>query len=198
MAFYKNGIVVQSLGTDQAVYQGFQRYNGIARYDTWPLESRLDKTSKALSQEAWDNWFSHFSNRESQQVALEVVPSREYIDKYVRQCKAVGLKTRLLFCETSRSEPLWESKNPELRLLGYDYATSAGSYSTIPGDLLGENVPQVLLESRSALNANGLFNDEAQLLKYVNGREKSGSKAGNPEFNLDYCVFRISELLRFS
>jgi hypothetical protein len=191
--FFNNGIVIQSLNHewpdfhDMVDYLSSQNndevlseklrlrsYFGFSRYQSWPLGSETDAISKILNKET-ENWFlDHYSDD-----SLDIMPEKDFCIRYIKHCHEMGIKTRTLFCQTERESPLWKSDIPELKFLGYEL-TDIGFYSYITEDLLSEPIEKYLnyqlykrmIDCRSLLNEFMLFNEEIDVINYVESRNE--------------------------
>lgn len=200
-----NGIVIQakidircffapSEFLHSSEFERYRSYNGIARYTSWPLESESDLISKALTIESHQRWFDWWYDENKQMFALNVVPDLEYCARYLKICKEKDIKTRILFCKTERETPIWNETFPKMDFLGYDYATSQDFYSTIPDDILLDNMNPLIEECREVLNTQRLFNTELDVMSYIEKRDvviKSGTQI--EDFG-DFCISHLSEI----
>lgn len=186
--FHENGIIVQDLN-DAFNCQNLGSYIGVGRYISWPLSRKTDDLSKRLSVEAEEKWFSYYYG---ESYALSVVPSIEYIERYIEVCNQQGIRVRLLYIQSDREMPKWEGTELRLKLLGYEYASSQDFFSVLFDDLYGAAVPSILTKYKSVLNSNGLFSNEADLLAYIKDRNLAIEKNFNLEPHGDFCIYRVS------
>lgn len=186
MKWIFNGLLVQDINDS---YQKLTPYLGIGRFVSWPLNKIDSKISKALTEEAEERWFNYYHE---DKYALAVVPSMDYIKRYLNECKKLKIKTRVLYIETTRETPRCLEKISKLKFLGYDYATSQDFFSALYDDLYGSDTPSNLVYFKNQLNSNGLFNNENDLICYVESRNKSIADGYELECFGDFCKFKIS------
>jgi hypothetical protein len=186
--FFDNGIVIQSINRETKEYQiqykfsnldfiTFKSYNGLSRYVSWPLEQEKDSLSIELSKET-EKWFNNYSPN-SLHFNLKVIPDRSFLIEYLRHCQEKDIDTRSLFCKTNKETPLWNVPIPELKFLGYDYATSEDLRSSIPEDLLDPvttflhlNFYKSFVDLKQLLNENKLFSSLDDIYIYIKERNK--------------------------
>ncbi|HEX3045152.1 MAG TPA: hypothetical protein VHY08_10375 [Bacillota bacterium] len=186
-----NGLIIQKLNDLNNVCP-LTSYMGLERYQSWPLEDRTDEQSKKLTEETEERWFNYFYGESNEKYALAVVPSMEYISRYLNTCKNYNLKVRVLHIETEREEPQWEGPPLDKTFLGYEYATSQNFYSPLSDDLFGLSTPPSLVNSKSVLNKYGLFNTEEDLISYIENRNKAIGEGYDLESFGDFCKYKVS------
>jgi hypothetical protein len=150
---YNNGYVVKALFDDlNTMYPPLRKnYRGIGRFTSWPLDDYDDKISCVLKNEAWDKWFG-FQN------VFEVVPEKEFLQRYIHHCNELGLKTTILRIETPLNTQLAKDYLDVAEVLGFDLMNSVDySFLAMDTDYL-EGECAVFKKTVSVLNANGLCN----------------------------------------
>ncbi len=186
-----NGFIVQkSEPTDE---NQTILYNGISRFESWPLNSIEDETCRLLDIEMEERWFGYFYDDDS--YALAVVPSIDFVNHYLNICKSKGIATRvLLVCSKRLSPKCEETKNFTKVFLGYDYATSQSFYSSLLDDLFGAEIPENIGRYRQVLNHNGLFDNQIELEKYILDRKISIDGGYNLESHGDFLGMKLYQV----
>jgi hypothetical protein len=187
-----NGLLVQDLS--KINLQSSTNYLGIERFHSWPLSCKTDIASKTLTEEAEDKWFNYFYDRKQTKYSLAVVPSIEYIQRYLSVCQKYKLNVRVLFVETDREDPVWDGPYYHNKFLGFDYGTTQDFFSVLYDDMYGKEDISLFIPLKLALNKYGLFNTENELNSYINAREEAIKEGHNLEETGDFCRFKISTI----
>lgn len=187
MTWTRNGIIVQS---EKARSSALSKYRGIGVYDCWPLAELSDEKARAITEEAEDCWFGYMYNDNT--YPLAVVPTMEYIDRYVVICNILGIDTRLIMVESERSVPRFENIEVTTELLGFDYVTSQEFFSVVEDDLFGQEIVEPSSKYNELVNDKGLFVNETDLESYIHDRNDAIAKGYNLESQGDYCRIRLS------
>jgi len=210
---FDNGIVIQDKGKNTILFSGqfnfsdteyknFTSYRGTYRYKSWPLEFCDDQVSKQLTAET-KKWFTiHYPDNTI--LYNLMIPEREFCIEYIKHCHQIGINIRTLFCQSEVEITVWDSTIPNLKFLGYDYA-SLQLVSTIPGELLDPDggylehpLYKALVQCKDMLNDNKLFENEKDINIFVDRRGKvveSNIRDHVIEVLGDLVVFRISEVI---
>lgn len=188
-----NGFVIQHTNDNSNYpFQDVIPYKGLGRYDSWPLFYEKDEKSKLLTHEAGDKWFNLFYNDYDDKYALAVVPSPDFLRKYIEVCEAKKIKIRIIRVETNRSIPAADEIKLETIFLGFDYVTSQSFFSVLYDDLYALEVPEKLQRFTTLLNSNGMFSCEEDLYAYVKSRDDVINDGYNLETHGDFCMMKIS------
>ena len=113
----------------------------------------------------------------------------DYIKKYIRKSREMGIQYRLILCETDIPQPRFDPTDLEKTFLGYDYAYTGGDYYSA----VYNEVHYVFRQFR--LNENELFETEQEIRDYLTEREKYVST--HPPLTLevgDFTVYKLWEL----
>jgi hypothetical protein len=183
-----NGFIVQDIN-DKSNSQKKQPYKGLGCCYAWPLSKMIDEKSKSLTDEADERWFGYFYK---DKYALAVVPSLEYLRRYLRVCAENGIEVRVLFVESERETPMSDKIEIKATFLGYDYVTSQDFFSVLYDDLFAEEIPKNLERFKALLNHFGLFSKEEDLYAYVKERNNALEAGYNLEAHGDFCMMKIS------
>lgn len=152
-------------------------YRGAACGDPWPLgrllpEERDDEERAlcALLHERVETW--HFENGT---YPPAVIDDLALAARYLQACEKRDIKTRLLLCATPRRKPRLiradrDRFKAQANFLGYDYLYSDMTYSALNDDLTNPPPDERLIAASLTRNANGLFDTEADLSRYVAAR----------------------------
>lgn len=171
-----NGFLVKSLYDDtNKMYPPLNMsYRGIGRFISWPLEEHGDDVSKALGSEAWDKWFA-FHN------VFEIVPEKEYLHRYVKHCKELGIETMILMVETPLNTQIAHDSLSIVECLGFDLIDSIHfSYLTMDTDYL-EDECAIFQKTVSRFNSNGLCNSINDIYEHIDMRNNLLSQGVNLE-----------------
>ena len=109
---YNNGYVVKGIYKDKFSSTA-PEYRGIECYPSWPLSEYSDDRSKKLQDEIWNRWFAY-------QDILELVPTRDFLSRYIKHCEQLNIPTTILQIETPNNYQLAVDQLNEVELLGYD------------------------------------------------------------------------------
>lgn len=188
-----NGLVVQDINNISNDSKGQISYQGLGCFSSWPLDDRVDTESELISEEARKRWFDFYYDKNiNNKFALAVVPSIDYIQRYLILCNKYHLNIRVLHIESDRNKPIWDGPALNKVFLGYDYVTSQSFYSTVFDDLFGSQIPPMLVYFRSMLNKYGLFKTEDELNLYIKKRNTAIEEGYNLESFGDFCKVKIS------
>lgn len=185
-----NGLVIQEINDSNEFYS-ISPYMGIGRYQSWPLMSKTDKQSTLLTKEAEERWFNYFSGESNNKYALAVVPSMDYMQRYLNVCNLYNLKIRVLQIESERGVPVWDGPFFNNTFMGYEYSTSQSFYAPLFDDLYGL-LPPSLAKAKSSLNKYGLFDTEDDLNSYIENRKIAIEEGYDLETFGDFCRFKVS------
>lgn len=199
MNLHNNGIVIQAtnrLGESLAINakkggvlnDEWYQYEGIARYQSWPLLGEFDSPSKhapllgeydrvseQLTDETHKWWYQEIPS-DQYGMPIETATERDFCIRYLNHCRTRGIPTRVLFCQTNVSSPIWGSELPEMSFLGYDRALGGFNFlSDIVYGLLmepderfrGDPVYEDMRRCKILLNRKGLFDTEEDLLSFI-------------------------------
>ena len=171
-----NGFLVKSLYDDtNKMYPPLNMsYRGIGRFISWPLEDHVDNISKDLGREAWDKWFAYHN-------VFEIVPEKEYLHRYVKHCKEVGIETMILMIETPINIQIAYDSLSIVECLGFDLIDSVHfSYLAMDTDYL-EDECAIFKKTVSRLNSNGLCNSINDIYEHIDMRNNLLSNGINLE-----------------
>jgi hypothetical protein len=187
MKFFPNGVIVQTKElTNRSWFEEAPRtadhlaYQGVEKYESWPLELDDDPALRELSQDV-EQYFYEGPSCGENYFAHRILPSRTLSIQYIDQCAQRKMGTRVIFCMTERTVPIWDGSIPNLIFLGYDHVDLAGNpTSSIYWNLLFppsdeyKDVPvyKSFLECKILLNDNMLFGTEAGISTYIERMEK--------------------------
>ncbi len=146
-----NGIIVQRKSCSK--YQGIEGDNWYL-YSDKDFETYLDENIRL-------SWY--------RDDFVDVCNDLEFVNKYIKKSKELGIEYRVLLCSTEKSEPQFNIdlfKNKEF--LGYDYAYLGGSYYSA----VNSDVGRIAEFEECELNKFGLFDTLDEVLEFVDKREK--------------------------
>lgn len=186
-----NGILVQS---KMAKLNTNIKYLGISSYECWPLAICADEKAIALTQEAEERWFGYMYDDGT--YPLAVVPTLEYIERYLGLCNVLGIHTRLLLIESERVAPRFDAVGVSADFLGYDYVTTQEFFSSVEDDLFGLKTVEPQTKYTDLLNQYGLFTHETDLEAYIHDRNELISNGYDLESHGDFCKIRMSLILK--
>ncbi|MBQ8826210.1 MAG: hypothetical protein IJ007_03870 [Oscillospiraceae bacterium] len=183
---YTNGIVIQSYkysgykGIDGSGFSANSAKNWYFNYD--------DKLSEHFEPFYDENiGLTYYDIKEYTHVS--VCTDWQYINKYISESDSLGIKYRLLLCQTEIADPIMDMPDLKKEFLGFDYAYANGdNYSAVYNE-----IPFVF--PQFSLNQNGLFNTEKEIREYISQREKF--KAEHPPYTLEegeFVIFKLYEL----
>jgi hypothetical protein len=173
---FANGFLVKSLCDDpNKMYPPLNKsYRGMGRFISWPLEEYDDDISKALGSEAWDKWFSYHN-------VFEIVPEKEYLHRYVKHCKELGIETMVLMVETPLNNQVAHDSLSIVECLGFDLIGGVHfSYLTMDTDYL-EDECSVFQKTVSRFNSNGLCDSIDDVYEHISMRNNLLSQGVNLE-----------------
>ncbi|HBT95292.1 MAG TPA: hypothetical protein DEB24_03995 [Coriobacteriia bacterium] len=173
---FNNGYLIKALYDDpNKLYPpGNPCYRGIGKFVSWPLEECDDDISVALTKEAWERWFGF-------QDVLEVVPEREYLERYIGHCEASGIETSIMMIETPSEFQRACDFLEVVECLGYDIVSSVEfSHLTMDTDYL-EGECSAFREVARKLNSNGLYDSLADAYRHMEVRKRLLSQGVNLE-----------------
>lgn len=123
---YANGIYIQELSEEAIDFLPNGRfalvdkeYRGAARYKMFPLSRAQDLISFPLNRKMEQGVYKDTA-RDNDVDPLWVISDENLYRDYIKRCQELGIKTRVLFIESTRREPCWDGKLPEMRVLGYE------------------------------------------------------------------------------
>ena len=187
MELFDNGIIIQTTerpttifsskdGFTDVEFDDYCSYKGIDRYKSWPLQYCSDQLSRRLTS-LTKKWFEIPCTNGSV-LFNSIIPERKFCHDYVKQCQKLGIKIRIIFCQTEAKITTWDSEIPESMFIGYDYADFWELVSTIPDDLLNPErdyleypLYKALVQCKENLNQNKLFSSEKDIMDYLEKRE---------------------------
>ena len=192
---FNQGYVVQALDMDhQALYSILNKsFRGMGRYESWPLDTyvhcnEVDKTSKDLHDEIdAARWFSYIDR-------MKLVPSRDFLRRYVDHCDQLGVPTLILMVE-NRQQPVFAADELEVvERLGFDLVDNVYfSYLTMdidhafdpdnPGDECA-----VFKKTADRLNANRLCRSEKDVYEHIKLRNRLLDQGINLEYS-DFAIY---------
>ncbi len=154
---FNNGYVVKGIIKNQ--WTSFvQDFRGIDEFVSWPLDDFDDEVSKNLRNEAWDRWFG-FPD------VLEVVPERDYLNRYVDHCIAMGVGPLIFQIETPNRAQTTEEHLDVLEVLGFDCILGVSiSYLNLEPKYFAERFGELYQK----LNKNRLFNTIEETDAFLN------------------------------
>lgn len=170
--FCKNGFLIKRLDSNYAsnYKDGYLGIEG----DTWPLDiyskgqntDEIQYLSKLIDDKITRTYYNDSF--------VGVCEDKSIINKYISMCKNLKYKIDVLFCETTRKNPLFRLDSlfdtDKFIFIGYDYGDSADSYySCVYNDVYIRNLYQF---SSIVLNENGLINDEEVLSRFIDIRDR--------------------------
>ena len=172
---YKNGYVIKGLFDGQytrPLDQLSEKYRGIGRYISWPLDSYEDPNSKRISKEL-------FLYLNPGPYGLQfTVPKKKLLEEYTALCLDHGIETTVLMIESSYEYPLIDDELPIVEFLGYDCIES-GDFSYWYDEM------KVFIDKLAALNIclnkNVLFDNIADAKRYIDLRNLAISEGMNFE-----------------
>jgi hypothetical protein len=191
--YFKHPGVLEEWPCNESEFCIDEEYFGISRFMSWPLENEDDDLSKTLTEDT-EKLFNRWYDAEKAKYMLAVIPYIDLCLDYLAACDCKGIKTRVLFCRTDREFSEWIGEIPVGELLGYDYATSRGFYSTILDDLLPEPVNKTMDKHKALLNACRLFNSEPEVDAYIKDRQALVETGLEIEDDLDFCKFQLFDV----
>ncbi len=184
-----NGFIIKSY-EEQFFSESFKNYIGIGRYTTWPLDSLNDSISQNLTNEAYDKWFGYQDNR------LWTVPDLDYLKRYMRHCKNLGISVFCLQIESDNDTMVSSVKLPIVRVLGFDYSDCDMVTSCMYDDFTMSNdiVKSRLKKISEKLNEFGLFNSKQDVIEYIQERNFLIELGIDMEEYFSPTIIKISEV----
>ena len=176
---YCNGIIIRR--------ESDEKYRGIdscdSRGENWYLYD--DPELEAFYEENIERTYYDMGIENRVCVCTDM----EYIRKYIKKSQELGIKYRLLLCETNIPQPQFEPPKCERIFLGYDYAYTGGDYFSA----VYNEVPYVF--SQFKVNENELLGTYEEMTAYLAARQEFVST--HPPYTLeggDFAVYRLWEL----
>lgn len=153
-----------------------------------------------------DNWYlddyaggSHFEEFFSANIDkswlddtfVDVCSDMAYIKEYYSASKQQNIDFRMIVCETDRLNPVFEGSFPRV-FIGFDYAYTGGSYySAVNNDVASGRIGAF---AGFELNEYGLFNNQIDLKRFIDMRERLIS-AGDDRFEGgDFVIYKLFEI----
>ncbi|WP_113672760.1 hypothetical protein [Vallitalea guaymasensis] len=170
--FFKNGFIIKRLDSNYAskYKNGYLGIEG----DSWPLDVYSEGNNS--------NEIEYLSNLIDEKIThtyyddsfVGVCEDKSIMNKYISICKSLGYKIDVLFCETTRKNPLYRVDTlfdtDKFIFIGYDYGYPGDNYySCVYNDVYTRDITQF---NSIILNEYGLINDEKVLSRFIDIRDK--------------------------
>lgn len=183
-----NGIIVQG-NTVQRYFDTPDRpeetvYQGISRYESWPLELETDADSRFLTKYLKEKYlFRLYSdNKPLVDCIRELAIAREYL----QCCRRKSLPVRVFAVGSHQPFPM-DQVPKGLTFLGYEFASCQGNFSSITyDDFFFCNLDPEYRQFADLLNENGLFSSEEDLRRSVKKRIEIYGDSGDIEHISEY------------
>lgn len=159
-------------------------YKGVAYGEAWPLQELSKSDLSARESALVANIDSLMQLRfESGKEPPGVVNDIQLAYDYAGCCQDRDIPVRLLLCATTSSYPRMDDAvvqrvTAQAQLIGYDYIGAGWGYSALYDDLYSESLLAELEQFTQLLNAYGLFDNEADLVRYIETRWRIVQQAG--------------------
>ena len=153
---FNNGYVVKGL-FDNEYSSSLPHYRGVEKFVSWPLDDYDDFLSKKLQDEAWDKWFGY-------QNVLELVPERDYLQRYINHCKELDIDTTIIQIETPNNNQLAVEQLKIVDVLGFEYIAGV-QYSYM--HLKPKYMEEKFSETVRKLNTNILCNTLDDIYEFI-------------------------------
>lgn len=159
---HKNGFIIKSY-CEVYLQNNSEKYLGIGRHVTWPLDELADEASVKLTREAWKRWFGYSDQRP------EVVPDLDYLQRYKMHCNNLHIPTYCLQIESTCNIITSPVELPILKVLGFDYVDADMQTSCMREDLDMEidSVIESFKPIQAALNRFGLIDSLEAMYQYI-------------------------------
>jgi len=174
----KNGFIVQNI---KEFYMGYENYNGIAKYTSWPLQKIRGEDEEKIT--------SNLEKKLYFKDGIVAITKIEMLNDYLSLCSKNNIYVRILFIESENCNlnSLENYKNNiflgwDLVLTGLDfYSAICDEYDLIKKHGLSKNI-----------NSNGLFYDEKKLKEYIKIREQYNNN--EIEVDEDFIIIKVYEV----
>ena len=180
---FNNGFLVKAAySSPNAMYPPLKSsYRGIGKFTSWPLEWKNDIVSKSLDKEAWDKWFGY-------QNVFEVVPDKQYLQRYIEHCNELEIKTMLLMIETPLDMYQDVDSLEVIECLGFDIMDCVG-FSYLVMDIDYYDPECAVFSVAKKLNSNGLYASLDDAYEHINVRDSLLMSGVNLEHSDDWGPF---------
>lgn len=164
---HKNGFIIKSY-CEVYPQHNSEKYFGIGRYVTWPLDELTDEASVKLTREAWKRWFGYSDQRP------EVVPDLDYLQRYKMHCNNLHIPTYCLQIESTCVIITTSVELSVLKVLGFDYVDADMQTSCMREDLDTDidSVIESFKPIQAVLNSFGLIDSLEAMHQYIDIRNK--------------------------
>jgi len=180
-----NGILIQGFHEKQNHVKKIC-YQGINAYFQFPLTVMYDDESRKLTNEQQSKKVDDYFY-----VMLEFISNSDLYNRYVNQCKMLGIKFRALFIESNYSDEIWSDPLPKMELLGYEYCP-------IPIDeqvITDMDWYEPFSKYHQKLNKYGLFETYEDVFEFSNEYNKAMEDGYIGDGEVDLYICRVYQVI---